>query len=82
MRGKAVEHQPAAPGAERQRRLRERVRPLQPRGVDAIAEALLLPSGIDGIYARTAVYEDVVNGLASAIGGAIIGAIGSCSLFS
>ena len=37
------------------------------RSLDAIAEALLLPSGIDGIYARTAVYEDVVNGLAAFI---------------
>ena len=35
--------------------------------LDAIAEALLLPSGIDGIYARTAVYEDAVNGLAAFI---------------
>ncbi len=35
--------------------------------LDAIAEALLLPSGIDGIYARTAVFEDVVNGLAALI---------------
>ncbi len=30
---------------------------------DAMAEALLLPSGIDGVYARTAVFEDVVKGL-------------------
>jgi seryl-tRNA synthetase len=37
------------------------------RSLDAIAEALLLPSGIDGIYARTAVYEDVVNGIAAFI---------------
>ncbi len=37
------------------------------RSLDAIAEALLLPSGIDGIYARTAVYEDVVDGLAAFI---------------
>src|SRR5271167_2395862 len=37
------------------------------RSLDAIAEALLLPSGIDGIYARTAVYEDVVDGLAALI---------------
>jgi seryl-tRNA synthetase len=34
-----------------------------PRSLDSIAEALLLPSGIDGIYARTAVYEQVVDGL-------------------
>jgi len=33
------------------------------RTLDAIAEALLLPSGIDGIYARTAAFEDVVSGL-------------------
>ncbi len=31
--------------------------------LDSIAEALLLPSGIDGVYARTAVFEQVVNGL-------------------
>ena len=37
------------------------------RALDAIAEALLLPSGIDGIYARTASFEDVVNGLTSLI---------------
>jgi len=37
------------------------------RSLDAIAEALLLPSGIDGIYARTAVYEDIVNALAAFI---------------
>ncbi len=37
------------------------------RSLDAIAEALLLPSGIDGIYARTAAYEDVVNALAAFI---------------
>jgi seryl-tRNA synthetase len=34
-----------------------------PRSLDAIADALLLPTGIDGIYARTAVFEQVVNGL-------------------
>jgi len=38
-----------------------------PRALDAIAEALLLPSGIDGIYARTAAFEDVVNGLTALI---------------
>ena len=38
-----------------------------PRTLDAIAEALLLPSGIDGVYARTAVFEDVVAGLARLI---------------
>ena len=37
------------------------------RALDAIAEALLLPSGIDGVYARTAAFEDVVNGLTAAI---------------
>src|SRR3984885_11905020 len=37
------------------------------RALDAIAEALLLPSGIDGIYARTASFEDAVNGLTSLI---------------
>ena len=34
------------------------------RSLDAIAEALLLPSGIDGVYARTAAFENVVDGLA------------------
>jgi seryl-tRNA synthetase len=37
------------------------------RRLDALAEALLLPSGIDGVYARTAIFEDVVNGLAGLI---------------
>jgi seryl-tRNA synthetase len=37
------------------------------RALDAIAEALLLPSGIDGIYARTAAFEDVVGGLTTLI---------------
>ncbi len=37
------------------------------RSLDAIAEALLLPSGIDGIYARTAVYEGVVDSLTAFI---------------
>jgi seryl-tRNA synthetase len=31
--------------------------------LDAIADALLLPSGIDGVFARTAAFEDVVGGL-------------------
>jgi len=31
--------------------------------LEAIAEALLLPSGIDGVYARTAMFEDVVAGV-------------------
>jgi seryl-tRNA synthetase len=35
--------------------------------LDALAEALLLPSGIDGVYARTAAFEEVVNGLAAFI---------------
>ena len=35
--------------------------------LDAIAEALLLPSGIDGVYARTATFERVVNGLTDLI---------------
>jgi seryl-tRNA synthetase len=35
--------------------------------IDALAEALLLPSGIDGIYASTAAFEDVVGGLTSLI---------------
>jgi len=35
--------------------------------LDSIAEALLLPSGIDGVYARTAVFEQVVNGLTDLI---------------
>ncbi len=37
------------------------------RSLDALAEALLLPSGIDGVYARTAAFEDVVDGLAAFI---------------
>jgi seryl-tRNA synthetase len=37
------------------------------RSLDAIAEALLLPSGIDGVYARTAAFEDIVNGLTALI---------------
>ncbi len=35
--------------------------------LDSIAEALLLPSGIDGVYARTATFEEVVNGLTDLI---------------
>ncbi len=35
--------------------------------LDSIAEALLLPTGIDGVYARTAVFEEVVNGLTDLI---------------
>ena len=37
------------------------------RSLDALAEALLLPSGIDGVYARTAIFEDVVTRLAAFI---------------
>ena len=37
------------------------------RSLDALAEALLLPSGIDGVYARTAAFEDVVDSLAAFI---------------
>ncbi len=35
--------------------------------LNSIAEALLLPTGIDGVYARTAVFEQVVDGLAALI---------------
>jgi seryl-tRNA synthetase len=35
--------------------------------LDSIAEALLLPSGIDGVYARTATFEQVANGLTDLI---------------
>jgi hypothetical protein len=35
------------------------------RSLDSLAEALLLPSGIHGVYARTAAFEDVVDGLAT-----------------
>jgi seryl-tRNA synthetase len=35
--------------------------------LDAIAETLLAPSGIDGVYARSGVYEDVVEALAALI---------------
>jgi seryl-tRNA synthetase len=37
------------------------------RSLDALAEALLLPSGIDGVYARTAAFEDMVDALAAFI---------------
>ena len=37
------------------------------RSLDALAEALLLPSGIDGVYARTAPFEDVIDRLAALI---------------
>ena len=35
--------------------------------LDSIAEALLLPTGIDGVYARTALFEKVVDGLGALI---------------
>jgi seryl-tRNA synthetase len=38
--------------------------PQPDRALDALAEALLLPSGIDGVYARTAAFEDIVTRLA------------------
>ncbi len=37
------------------------------RSLDSIAEALLLPTGIDGVYARTAIFEQVVGGLSALI---------------
>lgn len=37
------------------------------RSLDSIAEALLLPTGIDGVYARTAIFEQVVDGLTTLI---------------
>jgi seryl-tRNA synthetase len=37
------------------------------RKLDSIAEALLLPSGIDGVYARTATFEQAINGLTDLI---------------
>jgi seryl-tRNA synthetase len=39
----------------------------RPVALDSIVEALLLPTGIDGVYARTAVFEEVVNGLTDLI---------------
>jgi seryl-tRNA synthetase len=42
--------------------------PVQPaRSLDSIAEALLLPSGIDGVYARTAIFEQAVSGISTLI---------------
>jgi seryl-tRNA synthetase len=41
--------------------------PQTTHALDALADALLLPSGIDGIYARTAAFEDVVTRLADLI---------------
>jgi seryl-tRNA synthetase len=37
------------------------------RSLDSIAEALLLPTGIDGVYVRTAVFEQIVDGLTALI---------------
>src|ERR1700691_3976394 len=37
------------------------------RSLDAIAEKLLLPTGIDGIYTRTAAFETVVDALSALI---------------
>jgi seryl-tRNA synthetase len=37
------------------------------RSLHAIAEALLVPSGIDGVYARTGAFENVVDGIAALI---------------
>jgi seryl-tRNA synthetase len=37
------------------------------RSLDSIADALLLPTGIDGIYARTDAFEQIVNGLSNLI---------------
>ena len=37
------------------------------RSLDSIAEALLLPTGIDGVYARTAIFEQAVAGLSALI---------------
>ena len=43
-------------------------KPVKPaRSLDSIAEALLLPTGIDGVYARTEIFETVVDGLAAFI---------------
>jgi seryl-tRNA synthetase len=36
-------------------------------GIDTIAQALFQPMGADGVYARTAVYEQVIEGLAGLI---------------
>src|SRR5579863_8504398 len=44
---------------------KEPARPV--RSLDSIAEALLLPTGIDGVYARTAIFEQVVGGLTALI---------------
>jgi seryl-tRNA synthetase len=42
--------------------------PVKPiRSLDSIAEALLLPTGIDGVYARTEIFEQAINGLTALI---------------
>ena len=38
-----------------------------PHSLDSIAEALLLPTGIDGVYARTEAFEKIVNALSTLI---------------
>ena len=38
-----------------------------PQSLDAIAEALLLPTGVDGVYARTALFEQAATGLTTLI---------------
>ncbi len=43
-------------------------KPARPaRSLDSIAEALLLPTGIDGVYARTEIFEKIVDGLSAFI---------------
>jgi seryl-tRNA synthetase len=37
------------------------------RSLDSIADALLLPTGIDGVYARTATFEQIINSLTELI---------------
>jgi seryl-tRNA synthetase len=44
-----------------------KTRAVPAHSLDSVAEALLVPSGIDGIYARTAIFEQVVDGLAHLI---------------
>jgi seryl-tRNA synthetase len=39
----------------------------QTRSLNAITETLLLPSDIDGVYARTGIFENVVDGLTALI---------------
>src|SRR3974390_3116002 len=43
-------------------------KPAKPaRSLDSIAEALLLPTGIDGVYSRTQIFQKVVEGLSAFI---------------